>query len=956
MKLRMFALCALVLLPVSPLSARGKNKIQYDNFDWKLYVSPHFKIYYYEAEAHLLDSIVDMAEAAYKHVSEKLQHELNFNVPFVAFKTHEEFEQTNIFPNFIPRSLGAFAEPFQSRMVLPLDNGPEGNYALIVHELTHIFQYDMLYNNKLSTIFRASAPTWFTEGMASWVADDEDNLDRMVLRDAAVNGNFNSLAAFSGLSFLAYRIGHAAFDFIEERYGIEGVRNFLWQYRKNITGSIGAAIERAFELPVVEFDRDFRKYLRRKYIGLLAEKEEPDDNAREIRTRRAITTLSPKLSPSGDLYAALVYIKNELDVVLISTKDGRIFKNLTKGFTNRYTELYYGAFEGVNDLGWSSDGNELAFAARKELSNRLFVVSALNGKLLDEVKFKGIRDAQSPVFSVDGKYLYFVGNAKGHYDIFRYDRETKKINNLTNDDYTDRNPTVSPDGNEILYSSERNGFYKVFALNLKNGEKTQLTSGLGNDIQASYSADMKRIFFSSDRYEDIYNIYDLNLETGEKHKYTDILTGAFAPQERMTYDAKAGTETQQLIFTAFYQGRYRVYRMNRPASVAKPYEAVEDSYENVKDYKMSANLKLEQDRFQEYKVFKNFSINNVAVTFGATDDGRFITNSGLQLSDTLGNHTLDISAYSISDYESYGLNYRNLSKRIQWGAFAQSQQLFIVQRFDPLQERQDRVYKVLIAGAQVSYPFNQFTRVDAGGGFQDAEYLQVFNLPNGGQRFNDVEFSEPYAFVAFGRDTIRYREFGPIQGMAFDLRYTEIFGNTSGSWSASLNTYKQLTSRSLFAWRTLYNYSDGDSPSLYSLGGTNRLRGDYDYNEFVGSRRFLTQIELRFPIIDLLAFPGFTFGNIRAAFFADAGSVWSEDSDFKFEFQDSAPDGVDTPEDGLLYFNADRPNPNFLIGAYGVEISMNLLGLPVHWTWSRRTNFEEFPSNSRMSFWIGLTF
>lgn len=953
---RLIALCILFASAVAPASARGKNKIQYDNFEWKLYISPHFKVYYYEEEAHLLESIVDMAETAYSYVSDRLQHELNFSVPFVAYKTHEEFEQTNIFPNFIPRNLGAFAEPYQSRMVLPLDGGPEENYALIVHELTHIFQYDMLYNNKLSTIVRAQAPTWFTEGMASWVADDENNLDRMVLRDAAVNGNFNSLNAFSGLSFIAYRVGHAAFDFMEERYGIEGVRNFLWQYRKNITGSIGAAMERAFELPVEEFDRDFRKYLRRRYVTLLPIKEEPDDNAREIRTRRRITTLSPELSPSGDLYAAIAPIKNDLDVVLISTKDGRIFKNLTKGFTNRYSQIYYGAFEGVNDLGWNPDGNELAFSARKEASNQLFIVSVLKGKILEQISFTGIRDAQSPVFSTDGKKLYFVGNAKGQYDIFSYDRATKNIENLTNDEYDDRNPEPSPKGDEILYSSLRDGFFKIHALNLANGEKTQLTSGLGNDIQASYSQDMTRIYFSSDRYDDIYNIFDVDLETGEKHQYTNILTGAFAPQERVIYDPKAGAETKQLVFTAFYQGRYRVYRMDRPDSVGKVYTAAEDNYENVKDYDLTSNIELEENRYQKYKAFKNFSISDIAVNVGATDDGRFITNSGLQLSDTLGNHLLDISAYSISDFESYFLQYLNQSNRLQWGSYFSAQQSFLVDRFDPRQERLERRYKSLVLGGFARYPLSKFSRFDAGGGWQDSEYFQsIFNSDGEFEFFQEADFSEPYAYLQYSRDTIRYREFGPLQGMVFDLRYTKVFGGTSDTIDAELATYRQLTSRSLIAWRTLYNHSDGDTPTLYSLGGTNRLRGDYAYNEFVGSRRFLTQFEIRFPVIDVLAFPGFAFGNIRAALFADAGGTWFEESDFNFEFQESAPDNED-PGDGLVFFNPDNPNPDYLIGAYGVEISMNLLGLPVHWTWSRRTNFEEFPSNSRLSFWIGLSF
>ncbi|CAM2068086.1 PD40 domain-containing protein [Sulfidibacter corallicola] len=945
----------LILLLTPMLFARGKNKIPYEDFDWKVYHSEHFKVFYYEEEAQLLPTVVDMSEAAYKKVSEKLQHELDFKVPLIFFKTHEEFELTNIFPGFIPRAVGAFAEPFQSRMVLPFDQEPEKNFALITHELTHIFQYDMFYNNRISAILRANAPTWFIEGMASYVGDDEDNLDRMVLRDAAISSNFASLGNFTSLSFIAYRIGHSAFDYIEQNYGIEGVRNFLWQYRKNITGNVSAAIERAFEISVEDFDRQFRKYLRKQYVTLLPIKEEPDDHAREIRTQKAITTLSPELSPSGDLFAAIVPIKNELDLVLISTKDGRIFKNLTRGYTNRFTEINVGAFSGINDLAWRADGNELVFSARKEGSNRIYVVNVLTGRITDEIKFTGLRDAQSPVFSQDGETLYFVGNVGGLYDVFSYDRQSETLTNLTNDEHLDRNPRLSPDGKELLYSSSRRGFFKIFALNLGNREKTQLTSGLGNDIQASYSQDMDRIYFSSDRFDDIYNIYELDLESGLKKQYTNILTGAFSPQERIIFDHKEGEETRQLVFTAYYQGRYRVYRMDKPEEREEVYDVSQDNYANVKNYKMSANVVLQDEQFKEYRMRRNFSISNVNVNVGTTDDGRFISNSAISFSDVLGDHVLDVSSYSVSSLENYYANYLNRTRRLQWGATFNSRQEFFVDRFTAARfnERLDRTYKNVSLGAYMRYPFSLYNRVDLGGGFTDQDVFRfVRNEEGPGFFYRQVDFSEPYAYVNFSRDTLRYQRWGPQHGMALDVGATTVF-NQYETYNFDFRAYRELTRRSLIAHRTIYNQSDGDTPEFFALGGNNNLRGDFGYQEFVGSRRFLTQLELRFPLVDQIRFPGFSFANIRGAFFVDAGGAWFDEFDFEWEFQDSEADPNDpdsTPWD------PDNPDPRYLLGAYGFEISMNLLGLEVHWTWAKRTNFDEFPSSSRFSFWIGRKF
>lgn len=943
-----FFLAALAITPYA--AAQGKNKIPYEDFEWQIYKSEHFKFYFYEDEAHLLEEMVNMTEAAYTQVSTKLQHSVNFHIPMIFYKTHEEFEQTNIFEGFIPRFVGGFTEPFQSRMVIPIDDEPERTYALIAHELTHAFQYDMLYNNKLSTILRTNAPRWFIEGMASWVSDDEDNLDRMILRDTAINTNFQGVGQFSGLSFLAYRVGHAAFDYMEQEYGIEGVRNFLWQYRKNVTGSVGSAIERAFEIDIEDFDRNFRKHLRRRYVELLPKKEEPDDHAREIRTRRTLTTLSPELSPSGDLFAAVIPWKNELDLVLISTKDGRIFKNLTRGYTNRYTEINVNAFRGVNDLGWSFDGNELAFSARREGANRLFTVSAVDGDLSDEIRFDDIRDAQSPIFSKDSAFLYFVGNSDGRYDIFQYDRQSKEVVNITKDAYHDRNPRLSPDGKEILYSSSRDGFYKIFTVNLATGEKTQLTSGLGNDIQATYSQDMKSIYFSSDRFDDIYNIYQLDLETGIKKQYTDILTGAFSPQERTFYDHKEGREARQLVFTAYYQGRYRVYRMDKPEAREVEYEVSQDNYANVKQYKMDAGLKLDPERYQEYKIFDNFNVSGVNVAVGATDDGRILSNSSLEMSDTLGNHVFDVQTYTVSSRENYFVNYLNRKNRWQWGGYFWSRNDYIINPYDF--QRSERTVKYQDLAGYLRYPFSTFTRIDFNAGFTDRDFLQATPIFDGegtiqSYLLREVDFTEPFASITFSRDTVRYASYGPQHGSLLSLGVGTVFSQNE-YYNLDFRAYQELTRRSLIAFRTIANYSTGDVPNLYVLGGTNYLRGDYEYQQFVGSRRLLTQFELRFPLIDRLSFAGgFTIGNVRAAFFVEAGGTWFDDDNFNFEFQDSEGDNP---------WNADDPDPNYLIGSYGAEISMTFFGLELHWTWAKRTNFEEFPTGSRMSFWIGHKF
>src|SRR2546428_4846282 len=95
------ALLALVAAPVASAQTSmfpyfGKNNVHYDRFDWHIYTTDHFEIYYYpDIEKHL-ERLASYAESAYSQISADLKHDLSFKIPLVLFKTHSEFEQQNV--------------------------------------------------------------------------------------------------------------------------------------------------------------------------------------------------------------------------------------------------------------------------------------------------------------------------------------------------------------------------------------------------------------------------------------------------------------------------------------------------------------------------------------------------------------------------------------------------------------------------------------------------------------------------------------------------------------------------------------------------------------------------------------------------------------------------------------------------------------------------------------------
>ena len=160
----------------------NKNRIKYDHFKWKTYTTDHFEIYYYpEIEQHL-ERVASYAESAYQQVSADLKHDLAFKVPLVLYKTESEFQQQNIDPSEMPEGVLAFAEPYRDRMVLPIDEPSDALYHLITHELTHIFEFDIIPR----TLLRRGLPLWVDEGLSDFETGYWNPFDLMTVRDAAI--------------------------------------------------------------------------------------------------------------------------------------------------------------------------------------------------------------------------------------------------------------------------------------------------------------------------------------------------------------------------------------------------------------------------------------------------------------------------------------------------------------------------------------------------------------------------------------------------------------------------------------------------------------------------------------------------------------------------------------------------------------------------------------------------
>src|SRR6185503_11147169 len=307
----------------------GKNNIHYDRFDWQIYPTDHFEIYFYPEIQKHLERIAGYAESAYQQISADLRHDLpaGLKVPLILFKTHSEFEQQNVAPGAAVEGVGAFAEPTRDRMLLPIDDPSDLLYGLIVHELTHIFEFDIIPQG----LIRRAYPLWVNEGLSDYEKGAWSPMDLMTVRDAAVADIVPKMSELDGYGNssnprLIYNLGHAVFEFIEAKAGKEGIRQFLFALRKSSIGGGEDAYEEGLRMKKDEFDQAFERYLKERFKPF-RDKERPADYGRDLSPNKEKTPFAEALSiapsPSGDLIAAVTSNRRdrELDIVIISAKD-----------------------------------------------------------------------------------------------------------------------------------------------------------------------------------------------------------------------------------------------------------------------------------------------------------------------------------------------------------------------------------------------------------------------------------------------------------------------------------------------------------------------------------------------------------------------------------------------------------------------------------------------------------
>lgn len=850
----------------------GQNKVQYKDFDFHVLGTEHFDIYFYEGCDDLAAFASVVLEDGYTMLSEELAIAVDFKIPVVLYNSPNDFSQTNITMELIEESTGGFSEILKNRMVVPFTGDYEDFRHVLVHELTHIFQFTIFFPSRLEAIFSGdilySVPLWVFEGHCEYMSNGWDLDADIFMRDLVVNNKLIPIYALEGYGgWVIYKEGQAFFNYVAEKYGRKKVSEFvhLMKAKRNLEQAFLAA----FGIPPDEFNKQWLRYYQIKYWPKVGRLEYFDNFARIVydhKKRGSLYNVSTALSPDGDKIAFISDRSGTAEMVVISSIDGRLIKRLLR---SAYSSGYEGLHLYQGGLSWSRDGEYIAFAAKSRGEDVLYVVRAADGRVHKRLAL-GLSGIYSPQFSPDGRKVVFTGLQDSYSDIYICDLERGTAERITDDIFSDGYPVMLSD-DLIAFVSDRpdpNGdyYYGRHAVFLyHHGDFIRLTPRTGYVASPMFAPDTS-LYFVAD-YDSAYDLYYYSRQEGRITKQTGVFTGIYYPS--------ISADGSKIAFSYYDDYGYDICIVKDPMTRMVDHVSRPDTADIAqRDYYTSEPLDAEDVRNYRPK----FTVDYFTAAAEYYSAWGFSGIGQIAISDILGNHHIQFASnfYGNLVNSDIFMNYWYLRKRTDFGAAAFQYLNYFSEGYDLL------VWRYMGMGGVMQYPFDRFFRFEFGlyaYRLFETRWLDFFPFYVS-NRSVTASYNFFYPEAAFVFDNVKWGPIGPHDGRRFRIGgYATLLSDWElRSAIVDYRRYFGLSPRTSFASRLVLAGSFGPDLDYWSIGGPYSLRG-YDYYALTGSKLGFLNLELRFPFIDRLsiAFPlPLEIRNLRAGIFADLGAVYTD--------------------------------------------------------------------------------
>ena len=764
-------LLALLLLgvgiTVSSIDAQyfGRNKVQYEKFDFKIMSTEHFDIYFYPEKLEAAKQAARMAERWYARLSRIFNHDLRGRQPLILYASSPDFQQTTTISGIIGEGTGGVTEMFKRRIILPLGASLAESDHVIGHELVHAFQFDITSGERTRNANAAPValrlPLWLIEGLAEYLSiGSVDPHTAMWMRDITRRDKLPPVKKLVNPKYFPYRYGQSLWAYITGRWGDTSVTKIMKAVSK--TGDYKPVMKKVLGVSLEELSEGWHNSMKNAYSPIADVTDVTDKSSRLLfkATKENRLNVSPALSPDGN---EIVFLSSRnlfsIDMYLADAKTGQIRSRLIKTAVDPHFE----SLQFIKSSGsWDAEGKRFVFGAITKGKPVLYIVNVEKGKKEKEVAFPQLGEILNPTWSPDGRFVAFSALVGGFSDIFIYDLEEDKLERMTDDAFADLYPVWSPDGSAIAFVTDRFST-SLSILNIGNYELALKDMETGNiqkipgfsdakNINPQWSPDSKSLYFLSDQ-NGITNVYRINLANQRIFQITNLYTGVSGIMG-LSPALSVAQKSERLVYCLYEDDKYNIYSIDSvddlkgrepitqlaqvSPSVLPPRKKPEGEVLGLLKNPIFGLPEETEFEISDYKPkLKLDYVSQPQVAVGVDKYGTYAGGGiAFTFSDMLGYHNL-VAMIQVSSriQDSAALvAYQNSRSRLNWGAVAQRIPYVtggfaagLTDEFGPLAYvEQEFIFRQINYqfSAFAAYPFNQVNRFELSAGYNLIDFDQ----------------------------------------------------------------------------------------------------------------------------------------------------------------------------------------------------------------------------------------
>ncbi|HEY9082260.1 MAG TPA: hypothetical protein VIN73_02925 [Vicingaceae bacterium] len=451
-------LSAIFLVAISSLNAQfyngtkvgfGKNRVQFDYFEWKFYRYQQYETYFYTGGQELAEYTAKVARKYIPEQEELFEFNLVDKIQFIIYNKQSHFKQSNVGLSLENGELGGITSIMGEKVFLYFNGNHEDFDIQIKEGIARVLINQQVYGSNWRQVIKNSTlltlPDWYQLGLTSYISKGWDSEIENSVRDGVMSGKYKKFNRLSDKDAIV--AGHSLWAYITATYGEAVIPNILYMTR--VTQSVDKGFLYVLGVSTKSLTKEWLEFYKSEFKNLDPPPKEFYEKNELFKIKKKRDYSQFKVSNDGNNFA---YVTNKLGQykIYIYYKDNdkkyKIFKKEFK--LDRVNDYSYPV------LAWHPASEILSFVTEEKGFLKMYYFDINSGGLEVKALFN-LEKVTAMDYHDNGREMVFSGVYKGQSDLYLYNIGANSHKKITNDLFDDLEPQFIENSTKIIFTSNR---------------------------------------------------------------------------------------------------------------------------------------------------------------------------------------------------------------------------------------------------------------------------------------------------------------------------------------------------------------------------------------------------------------------------------------------------------------------------------------------------------------------